>query len=141
MRRRRGARVEVQEGETNSQEVDEHYWAQQAAQNADGSGEFGNDDDDAGPIPFDTQFLHEDEADFGGLYPEDDVEMDVGPSQTVPSAEEEDDLLAATQGQTAKRARPEYVAYAKRAKRVDVKRLKDSIWKELALPASPVEAS
>lgn len=48
-----------------------------------------------------------------------------------PSApEEEQDLLAATQGQT-RRVRPEFVNYAKRAKRVDVRKLKDNIWKNL----------
>ena len=42
----------------------------------------------------------------------------------------EQDLLAATQGQT-RRVRPEFVNYAKRAKRVDVRRLKENIWKGL----------
>lgn len=42
----------------------------------------------------------------------------------------EQDLLAATQGQT-RRVRPEFVNYAKRAKRVDVRKLKDNIWKGL----------
>jgi condensin complex subunit 2 len=42
----------------------------------------------------------------------------------------EQDLLAATQGQT-RRVRPEFVNYAKRAKRVDVRRLKEKIWKGL----------
>lgn len=50
---------------------------------------------------------------------------------------DEDDLMAATQSQIRK-ARPETVHYAKRAKRVDVKRLKDNIWKglniQLAVP-------
>lgn len=42
----------------------------------------------------------------------------------------EQDLLASTQGQT-RRVRPEFVNYAKRAKRVDVRKLKDNIWKGL----------
>lgn len=42
----------------------------------------------------------------------------------------EQDLLAATQGQT-RRVRPETVNYTKRAKRVDVRKLKDNIWKGL----------
>lgn len=52
-------------------------------------------------------------------------------------SQDEDDLLAATQTQL-KRARPQFVSYAKKAKRVDVKKLKENIWKELALelPAS-----
>ena len=42
----------------------------------------------------------------------------------------ERDLLSETQGQT-RRVRPEYVNYAKRAKRVDVRKLKENIWKGL----------
>jgi len=42
----------------------------------------------------------------------------------------EQDLLAATQGQT-RRVRPETVNYARRAKRVDVRKLKENIWKGL----------
>ena len=39
-------------------------------------------------------------------------------------------MLAATAGQT-RRVRPETVHYAKRAKRVDVRKLKENIWKNL----------
>ena len=42
----------------------------------------------------------------------------------------EQDLLAATQGES-RRVRPEFVNYAKRAKRVDVRKLKENIWKGL----------
>lgn len=42
----------------------------------------------------------------------------------------EQDLIAATQGQ-ARRARPEAVNYARKAKRVDVRKLKENIWKGL----------
>lgn len=47
----------------------------------------------------------------------------------------EQDLLAATQGQT-RRVRPEFVNYAKRAKRVDVRKLKENIWKGLDIVVS-----
>jgi condensin complex subunit 2 len=47
----------------------------------------------------------------------------------------EQDLLAATQGQT-RRVRPELVNYARRAKRVDVRKLKDNIWKGLGIVVS-----
>jgi condensin complex subunit 2 len=47
----------------------------------------------------------------------------------------EQDLLAATQGQTRK-VKPEFVNYAKRAKRVDVRKLKDNIWKGLDIVVS-----
>jgi hypothetical protein len=45
---------------------------------------------------------------------------------------EEEDLWAGTQGKL-KMARPESVHYAKKAKKVDVKRLKDNIWKGLKI--------
>lgn len=50
----------------------------------------------------------------------------------------EQDLLAATQGQT-RRVRPEFVNYAKRAKRVDVRKLKDNIWKGLDIVVAKPE--
>lgn len=50
---------------------------------------------------------------------------------------EEENLWAGTQD--LKRTRPDYVKYTKRAKRVDVKKLKDSIWKGLEIFAPPIE--
>jgi condensin complex subunit 2 len=44
----------------------------------------------------------------------------------------EQDLLASTEGRS-RRVRPEFVNYAKRAKRVDVRKLKDNIWKGLKI--------
>jgi condensin complex subunit 2 len=44
-----------------------------------------------------------------------------------------EDLWAGTQGQELKKSRPENVHYAKKAKRVDVKRLKDEIWTGLRI--------
>jgi len=45
----------------------------------------------------------------------------------------EQDLLASTQGKT-RRVRPEFIKYTKRAKRVDVRKLKENIWKGLKIP-------
>ena len=97
-----------------------------------------------GPIPFNTQFFHDDDDDDGpGLGFEDD--MDVDPNELVipPALDDEGtrDLLAATQ-ETVKRVRPEFVNYARRAKRVDVRKLKENIWKGLNIitePEGPVE--
>ena len=81
---------------------------------------------DGGAIPFNTQFFHDD-YDDGPAF--DDVfEGDVASGPVTPP--EDQDLLAATQGQ-GRRIRPEFVNYAKRAKRVDVRKLKDNIWKGL----------
>lgn len=49
----------------------------------------------------------------------------------VPFEEEDDDLWAGTEGQQVRKVRPENVHFAKKAKRVDVKRLKDDIWSGL----------
>jgi condensin complex subunit 2 len=51
---------------------------------------------------------------------------------------EDEDLLAATQGQL-KRVRPISVNYAKKAKRVDVKKLKENIWKGLEMDPTSIE--
>ncbi|GAA5987752.1 hypothetical protein JCM11641_006519 [Rhodosporidiobolus odoratus] len=79
--------------------------------------------DDDFPPPFDTQWL---------ASGDNDGDHDDEPfTRAQDEAEKElDDLAAASAGQV-RRARPETVNYAKRAKRVDVKRLKDSIWREL----------
>lgn len=79
---------------------------------------------DGGVIPFSTQFFHEDYDDGPGF---DDAGIDSTPA---PEAAGEQDLLAETQG-LGRRVRPEAVNYAKRAKRVDVRKLKENIWKEL----------
>jgi len=46
------------------------------------------------------------------------------------------DLLAATQ-EPVKRVRPEFVNYARKAKRVDVRKLKENIWKGLNIVTEP----
>jgi condensin complex subunit 2 len=86
-----------------------------------------------GAIPFNTQFFHDDYDDGPGF---DDVFEGEGEGEgdgggPLPDTDAgEQDLLAATAGQT-RRVRPEFVNYAKRAKRVDVRKLKENIWKGL----------
>ncbi len=71
-----------------------------------------------------TQFFQDDFDDGPGF--DDGFDAVLG----LPEGQDEEELLAATQGQS-RRVRPPTVNYAKRAKRVDVKRLKDNIWKGL----------
>lgn len=86
-----------------------------------------------GAIPFNTQFFHDDYDDVPGF---DDVyEGDAGGPNATASSAEDQDLLAATQGQ-GRRVRPEFVNYTKRAKRVDVRKLKENIWKNLNIVVS-----
>lgn len=84
-------------------------------------------------MPFNTQFFNDDDDGpaFDDLY-----EGDVDGDEIVPEDAGEQDLLAATQSMT-RRVRPQSVNYAKRAKRVDVRRLKDNIWKGLDIKVSP----
>ena len=84
----------------------------------------------AGPMPFATQFFNDDGPDY-----DDDMAMgdDVGDAlgTQAPIDDDDVDLLAQTKGKL-KRVRPEFVSYSKKAKRVDVRKLKDTMWKELA---------
>lgn len=50
------------------------------------------------------------------------------------------DLLSETQGQS-RRVRPETVNYARRAKRVDVRKLKENIWKGLDIIVPPSQGT
>ncbi|OXB38178.1 condensin complex subunit 2 [Cryptococcus neoformans] len=106
-------------------EIDENFWAA-AAKEREG-GECVGDEFGSAPAPFESQFFQDDD-DYGDM----DNDVDFGPIQpNVPvlsgPGEEEDDLWAGTQMEL-KKVRPENVNFAKKAKRVDVKRLKDDIW-------------
>ncbi|KAF7294486.1 Condensin complex subunit 2 [Mycena kentingensis (nom. inval.)] len=103
-------------------EIDAQFWAQAAADQGPGN----DDDDNGGSMPFNTQFFDDAYDDGPGF--DDGFDDPVAP-QRDPDQEEEE-LLAATQGKT-RRVRPEFVNYAKRAKRVDVRKLKENIWKGL----------
>ena len=88
-----------------------------------------------GGIPFNTQFFHDDFDDGPGF--DDIYDGDGDLISQAPNAEPgERDLLSETQGQS-RRIRPEAVNYAKRAKRVDVRKLKENIWKGLDIVVPP----
>jgi condensin complex subunit 2 len=122
-------------------EIDENFWAQAAADRVDfdetaDPGEQSTHPDgqklmdspgDNAPIPFESQFFHDDVDDAFV-----DDQLDGGsPGMMMDIPGDEDDLWAGTQGQELKKSRPENVHFAKKAKRVDVKRLKDDIWSGL----------
>ncbi|KAI0272463.1 condensin complex subunit 2/barren [Gloeopeniophorella convolvens] len=122
----RGQRAPL--NENGDGEVDENFWAQAAADQA--AGRAGEDGDEAGngsAIPFNTQFFHDDDDDDGPGF-DDGFDGDLPPT----AEPGEQDLLAETQGKT-RRVRPEFVNYTKRAKRVDVRKLKENIWKGLKI--------
>jgi len=83
-----------------------------------------------GPIPFNTQFFHDDFEDGAGF--DDDMDGADGALPVLPEVLEEEGDLIAAQGPL-KRVRPEFVNYARKAKRVDVRRLKENIWKGLKI--------
>ena len=74
------------------------------------------------------QFFHDDDDDGPGF--DDGTVGDLAgtadPEGTRPTCE-------LTQGRT-RRVRPEFIKYTKRAKRVDVRKLKENIWKGLKIP-------
>lgn len=82
-------------------------------------------------IPFNTQFFQDDFDDGPGFDPGFD---DDGEGFGIPADVDgnERDLLLSTQNPM-KRPSRQTVNYAKRAKRVDVRKLKDNIWKDLKI--------
>ncbi|KAJ3732026.1 condensin complex subunit 2/barren [Lentinula guzmanii] len=123
-------------------EVDENFWARAAADQAQAAGRSRDDDDmddsidqqyetaaTGDAIPFNTQFFHDDYDDGPGF-----DAFDGGDGGAIDPGEQ--DLLAGTQGQT-RRVKPEAVRFSKRAKRVDVRKLKENIWKGLDLVTPP----
>ena len=130
-------------------DVDEQFWANGGAilpptgagVDMGGGDDYGYEDPGAAALPFSTQWLddgdapdYEDFIDGAGAVQGDDADG------ADASGGADDDLLAATQGQL-KRVRPEMVSFAKRAKRVDVKKLKESIWKELEVVVRPSKSA
>jgi len=150
----RGQRVRFNE---NGDEVDENFWAQAAADQAAGRNvdEEGDESEsysqlhfidsanflsvsaaNGGVIPFNTQFFHDDYDDGPGF---DDVFDGDGDGGAMPDVDAgEQDLLAATASQT-RRVRPEFVNYAKKAKRVDVRKLKENIWRGLDIKVAELK--
>lgn len=143
----------------NDGEVDENFWAQAAAEQAgrrDDDGEDGSKfkvllyptptnwpADTNGAVPFNTQFFHDEYEDgpgFDDIY-DGDGEGTPGIGNAALDIDSGDrDLLSETQGQS-RRVRPETVNYARRAKRVDVRKLKENIWKGLDIIVPPSQGT
>ncbi|SCV74682.1 BQ2448_7711 [Microbotryum intermedium] len=128
-------------------QADAHFWAG-AGTNFMGDEHMGGVEHDFEPsfggdyaVPFDTQILNDGDDDLP-YFNEDDDDSPTGPMLDGiglgGGLDESDDILEETQGQL-KRVRPENINYAKRAKRVDVAKLKDSIWTELKVVSIPVK--
>lgn len=108
-----------------SGEVNEEYWAQQQGSDAKGDDVAGN---------YDANFFQDDG--FGGLPDVDEDDFADARDHFSPQAENgvsADGPFGAQLVTQSRRLRPEYVQYARVAKKVDVRRLKEEIWRGLAI--------
>ncbi|CAH7687255.1 condensin complex subunit 2/barren [Phakopsora pachyrhizi] len=135
-------------------EIDENYWARTAAAaaaaaQASTEEDAANEPDSANPIPFATQFFQDEGDDLADFEEEfdnpvglsvnvDDGDDTIKPGDVKMEGVDENDLIAATQNINV-RTRPDFINYAKKAKRVDVKKLKENIWKELEVLTNDLE--
>lgn len=120
------------------EEVSPDYWAQQQAAR-DAGGQYQDDGVDFmggdAPMPLDTQFYHDGDDDGAfelATQQHSSQQVDANSAAEVDVADYEEEDLA-QQAAALKRVKPEYVNYAKKAKRVDVRKLKENIWKELGI--------
>jgi len=113
-------------------EVDEAYWAAQQAPDMAGAG------DDAA-ADYDANFFNDDNLPLPGGAGDDDDVFDDAPEMLPPISDEADAAGGALPGSQegafgsqlvtqSRRLRPEYVQYARVAKKVDVRRLKEEMW-------------
>ncbi|KAH7105899.1 barren [Auriculariales sp. MPI-PUGE-AT-0066] len=116
----------------NGDEVDDQFWARAAAEQA--AARADDDGDETGALPFATQFFNDDLDDAPGF---DDAYDGEGPGPDATVGAPEEDHLAASQGES-RRIRPQAINYSKRAKRVDVRKLKENIWKSLGIVVDKV---
>jgi len=128
-------------------DVDEAYWANQDAPAEEDGAVQGNYDadffqDDGLPLPGGPSEDDDDFADARDHFsppPTDGPEASQPLDGVLPSSQQ--DAFGAQLVTQSRRFRPEYVQYARVAKKVDVKRLKDELWKGIGLedvsPSNP----
>jgi condensin complex subunit 2 len=126
-------------GQIPEGEIDENYWANQ--ENAI------LPEDDAPRGNYDADFFQDDALPFAGALDDDDDDFADARDHFSPPAEGDAMDVDAAGGPVgsqegafgdqlvtqSRRLRPEYVQYARVAKKVDVRRLKEEIWRGLAL--------
>lgn len=133
--RREGRRAQPQADEPANGDVDEAYWANREGADEDevaiGQAQYDADfyqDDDlpmpGGPLNDDDEFA--DARDHFSPPPQDGPEAMQSLDGALPSSQA--DAYGAQLISQSRRFRPEYVQYARVAKKVDVKRLKDELW-------------
>ncbi|KZM21621.1 uncharacterized protein EKO05_0007984 [Ascochyta rabiei] len=120
-------------------EVDEAFWANRANEEA------AADEDDAVKGNYDADFFNDDALPFAGGFADDDAFADARdhfspPPTQLPLGTQATDMPSSQANAfgadlitQSRRFRPEYVQYARVAKKVDVKRLKDELWTSMGL--------
>jgi condensin complex subunit 2 len=132
--RREGRRAQPPPKEPTHGDVDEAYWANQA-QEAEGDAVQGNYDadffqDDGLPMPGGPMDEDDDFADARDHFsPPPDAPETALPLDGTMLPSSQADAFGAQLVTQSRRFRPEYVQYARVAKKVDVKRLKDELWR------------
>jgi condensin complex subunit 2 len=132
--RREGRRAQLPPKEPTHGDVDEAYWANQG-QDAEGDAVQGNYDadffqDDGLPMPGGPMDEDDDFADARDHFsPPPDAPETALPLDGTMLPNSQADAFGAQLVTQSRRFRPEYVQYARVAKKVDVKRLKDELWR------------
>jgi condensin complex subunit 2 len=132
--RREGRRAQPPPKEPTHGDVDEAYWANQG-QDAEGDAVQGNYDadffqDDGLPMPGGPMDEDDDFADARDHFsPPPDAPETALPLDGTMLPSSQADAFGAQLVTQSRRFRPEYVQYARVAKKVDVKRLKDELWR------------
>lgn len=135
--RREGRRMQPPANEAAQGDVDEAYWAQQGNHAEDGApqGQYDADffQDDGLPMPGGPIDDDEDFADAREHFSPTPEAPDAAQALDGPIPSSQADAFGAQLVTQSRRFRPEYVQYARVAKKVDVKRLKDELWKGIGL--------
>ena len=143
--RRNGRNMQQPSDEKPPEDVDESYWAKQGEEGPPLAG-----DDDAPPGNYDADFFQDDGLGMAGGANDDDDDDEFAdardhfspqadeagagmPPLTNPVSSPEEGAFGANFVTQNRRVRPEYVQYARAAKKVDVRRLKEELWRSLAL--------
>lgn len=129
------------------EQLDEEFWAKEAARRREQSAS-------PGPATYDADFFQEGALPpIGGFDEDDEDHFADAREEFTPPPSTEPGLTQATDAPTSsgfpftqmdygsqlvtqgRRVRPEYVQYARVAKKVDVRRLKENLWRDLAFEA------
>jgi len=137
-------------------EMDEAYWARQHAANTAAASTAALDDDPAQAANYDANFFQDDGLALPGMGDDDDNDHFADAAEHFPvdgdggsQPLDSQSLLPSTQESgfgtqlvtQSRRLRPEYVQYARVATRVDVRRLKEEMWRDIGVHSSTADST